>query len=437
MDMVEIITKKRDGGVLTREEIAFFVEGCVKGTVPEYQASALLMAIYFRGLDREETFALTRAMRDSGEVVDLSGIPGVKVDKHSTGGVGDKTTLIAAPIAAAAGVKIAKMSGRGLGFTGGTADKLEAIPGFRTHLTTEAFFRQVRDVGLAVVTQTAKITPADKILYALRDVTGTVENRSLIAASVMSKKLASGSDAIVLDVKCGNGAFLREQAEAEALAKLMIAMGEEAGRKVVAVISDMDQPLGLAVGNALEVQEAIRVLRGEGPEDVKELSLVLASTMIYLGGCADSTDEARRLAEELLANGAGLAKLRAMIVAQGGDGSVCDNEEAFPHAGAVKEVRAEKNGFVTAMDTKRIGEASQRAGAGRTTKEETVDPAAGILLNRKCGEPVEEGTLLATVYGSDEEKVAHAAELALSAYEITEKRPVPKRPVKAMLDNSR
>ncbi len=286
MNMVDIITKKRDGGELTPEEIRFFIDNYVKDRIPDYQASALLMAIYFRGLSRAETFALTEAMEFSGDVEDLSDLPGVKVDKHSTGGVGDKTTLVVAPVAAAAGVTVAKMSGRGLGFTGGTADKLEAIPGFRTRLEPAEFHRQLEELGLAVITQTGSITPADKKIYALRDVTGTVESPGLIASSIMSKKLAAGSDGIVLDVKCGSGALLKELAEAENLADLMIDIGRKAGRKMVAVISDMSQPLGRAVGNALEVEEAVQVLKGGGPEDLRQLCLELAGEMIRIGGRA-------------------------------------------------------------------------------------------------------------------------------------------------------
>ena len=324
MNMVDIITKKRDGGELTPEEIRFFIDNYVKDRIPDYQASALLMAIYFCGLSRAETFALTEAMEFSGDVEDLSDLPGVKVDKHSTGGVGDKTTLVVAPVAAAAGVTVAKMSGRGLGFTGGTADKLEAIPGFRTRLEPAEFHRQLEELGLAVITQTGSITPADKKIYALRDVTGTVESPGLIASSIMSKKLAAGSDGIVLDVKCGSGALLKDLAEAENMADLMIDIGRKAGRKMVAVISDMSQPLGRTVGNALEVEEAVQVLKGGGPEDLRQLCLELAGEMIWIGGRAESFEEGKETARQVLSDGRALEKFRQMVRRQGGDDRIIE-----------------------------------------------------------------------------------------------------------------
>ena len=342
MNMVDIITKKRDGGELTPEEIRFFIDNYVKDCIPDYQASALLMAIYFRGLSRAETFALTETMEFSGDVEDLSDLPGVKVDKHSTGGVGDKTTLVVAPVAAAAGVTVAKMSGRGLGFTGGTADKLEAIPGFRTRLEPAEFHRQLEELGLAVITQTGSITPADKKIYALRDVTGTVESPGLIASSIMSKKLAAGSDGIVLDVKCGSGALLKELAEAENLADLMIDIGRKAGRKMVAVISDMSQPLGRAVGNALEVEEAVQVLKGGGPEDLRQLCLELAGEMIWIGGRAESFEEGKETARQVLSDGRALEKFRQMVRRQGGDDRIVEEPERMGSSRYSRDVLAEE-----------------------------------------------------------------------------------------------
>ena len=373
MNMVDIITKKRDGGELTPEEIRFFIDNYVKDRIPDYQASALLMAIYFRGLSRAETFALTEAMEFSGDVEDLSDLPGVKVDKHSTGGVGDKTTLVVAPVAAAAGVTVAKMSGRGLGFTGGTADKLEAIPGFRTRLEPAEFHRQLEELGLAVITQTGSITPADKKIYALRDVTGTVESPGLIASSIMSKKLAAGSDGIVLDVKCGSGALLKELAEAENLADLMIDIGRKAGRKMVAVISDMSQPLGRAVGNALEVEEAVQVLKGGGPEDLRQLCLELAGEMIRIGGRAESFEEGKETARQVLSDGRALEKFRQMVRRQGGDDRIVEEPERMGSSRYSRDVLAGRTGFIAETDTREIGRASQHLGAGRLRKEDEID----------------------------------------------------------------
>ena len=331
-NMSDIIYKKREGGELSREEIQFFITDYVAGRIPDYQASALLMAIFFRGLSRRETFELTDAMRYSGDTVDLSSIPGIKVDKHSTGGVGDKTTLIVAPLASACGVPIAKMSGRGLGFTGGTVDKMESIPGFRTSLEPEEFLSQVRKIGMAVIGQTAHITPADKKLYALRDVTATVDNFGLIASSIMSKKLAAGSDAIVLDVKVGDGAFMENEQDAETLANLMVDIGDDAGRRTVAAITEMGQPLGCAVGNSLEVIEAIETLKGKGPEDITELAERLAGIMVYLGGKAQTPEEGHAMAAEALASGKGLAQFRKFVQAQGGNPTVVDDYTLFPQA---------------------------------------------------------------------------------------------------------
>lgn len=420
MNMNDIIYKKREGGKLSKEEIDWFITGYVAGDIPDYQVSALLMAIFFRGLDREETFQLTNAMRYSGDTIDLSPIKGVKVDKHSTGGVGDKTTLIVAPLAAACGVPIAKMSGRGLGFTGGTVDKMESIPGFRTSLEPEEFLNQVNEMGMAVIGQTAHITPADKKLYALRDVTSTVDNFGLISSSIMSKKLAAGSDAIVLDVKCGDGAFMENLEDAVKLAHLMVDIGTDAGRKTVAAITEMGQPLGLAVGNSLEVIEAIETLKCKGPADITELALKLSGIMVYLGGKAQSPEEGCKMTEEALKSGAGLEMLRKFITAQGGDAAVVDDYSLFPQASVKKELKAETGGYVAQIAARAIGLASQHTGAGRATKEDSVDLAAGVCLAKKVGDKVEAGEVLATFYGNDEGKVDGAMAAAKEAFVITE-----------------
>lgn len=419
MNMVDIITKKRDGEELTPEEIRFFIENYVKDRIPDYQASALLMAIYFRGLSRAETFALTEAMEFSGDVEDLSDLPGVKVDKHSTGGVGDKTTLVVAPVAAAAGVTVAKMSGRGLGFTGGTADKLEAIPGFRTRLEPAEFHRQLEELGLAVITQTGSITPADKKIYALRDVTGTVESPGLIASSIMSKKLAAGSDGIVLDVKCGSGALLKDLAEAENMADLMIDIGRKAGRKMVAVISDMSQPLGRAVGNALEVEEAVQVLKGGGPEDLRQLCLELAGEMIRIGGRAESFEEGKETARQVLSDGRALEKFRQMVRRQGGDDRIVEEPERMGSSRYSRDVLAGRTGFIAETDTREIGRASQHLGAGRLRKEDEIDFTAGIRMHVRIGNFVKEGDVLATLYGADSRRLEEAEIIMEAAIRIS------------------
>lgn len=419
MNMVDIITKKRDGGELTPEEIRFFIDNYVKDRIPDYQASALLMAIYFRGLSRAETFALTEAMEFSGDVEDLSDLPGVKVDKHSTGGVGDKTTLVVAPVAAAAGVTVAKMSGRGLGFTGGTADKLEAIPGFRTRLEPAEFHRQLEELGLAVITQTGSITPADKKIYALRDVTGTVESPGLIASSIMSKKLAAGSDGIVLDVKCGSGALLKDLSEAENLAELMIDIGRKAGRKMVAVISDMSQPLGRAVGNALEVEEAVQVLKGGGPEDLRQLCLELAGEMIWIGGRAESFEEGKETARQVLSDGRALEKFRQMVRCQGGDDRIVEEPERMGSSRYSRDVLAGRTGFIAETDTREIGRASQHLGAGRLRKEDEIDFTAGIRMHVRIGDSVQEGDVLATLYGADSRRLEEAEIIMEAAIRIS------------------
>lgn len=419
MNMVDIITKKRDGGELTPEEIRFFIDNYVKDRIPDYQASALLMAIYFRGLSRAETFALTEAMEFSGDVEDLSDLPGVKVDKHSTGGVGDKTTLVVAPVAAAAGVTVAKMSGRGLGFTGGTADKLEAIPGFRTRLEPAEFHRQLEELGLAVITQTGSITPADKKIYALRDVTGTVESPGLIASSIMSKKLAAGSDGIVLDVKCGSGALLKDLAEAENMADLMIDIGRKAGRKMVAVISDMSQPLGRAVGNALEVEEAVQVLKGGGPEDLRQLCLELAGEMIWIGGRAESFEEGKETARQVLSDGRALEKFRQIVRRQGGDDRIIEEPERMGSSRYSRDVLAGRTGFIAETDTREIGRASQHLGAGRLRKEDEIDFTAGIRMHVRIGDFVQEGDVLATLYGADSRRLEEAEIIMEAAIRIS------------------
>lgn len=423
MNMYDIIYKKREGGILDKEEIDFFVRGYTDGTIPDYQAAALLMAIFFKKMNKEETYALTAAMRNSGDVVDLSAIAGVKVDKHSTGGVGDKTTLVVGPLAAACGVPIAKMSGRGLGFTGGTVDKMEAIPGFRTTLESEEFVSLVNRIGLSILGQTAHIAPADKKIYAMRDVTATVDDLSLITSSIMSKKLASGSDAIVLDVKCGNGAFMEKFEDACELGELMVEIGKTDGKKTIAVITDMNQPLGLAVGNSLEVIEAIETLKGSGPADITELSLVLASYMIYAGEKATSPEEGYKMAKGALDSGAALTKMAEFIEGQGGEPRVTGDYTLFPRPSCSKDVYSEADGYVGAIKTREIGLASQHSGAGRETKEDTIDLSAGIMLFKKIGDPVRKGEPLAIVCGNDQTRVDKGAQEASEAFLIQAGKP--------------
>ncbi|MDO5302914.1 MAG: pyrimidine-nucleoside phosphorylase [Clostridia bacterium] len=433
MNIVDIITKKRDGGKLSKEEIEFFVNGYTKGEIPDYQASALLMAIYFQKMDKEETFQLTDVMRRSGDTIDLTAITGIKVDKHSTGGVGDKTTLIVAPLVAACGVPIAKMSGRGLGFTGGTVDKMESIPGFKTAMEPEEFLAQVNSIGMAVIGQTGHIAPADKKIYALRDVTGTVENLSLISSSIMSKKLAAGSDAIVLDVKCGDGAFMKTPEDASALGKTMCEIGQAAGKKTVALITDMNQPLGQAVGNSLEVIEAIETLKGQGPADITELSLRLAGTMIYVGGKASSIEEGDAMAKDALESGRGLEKLRQFIEAQGGNPQVLDDYSLFGPAKLSLDIVSDSYGFVQKIKAESIGLASQHTGAGRLRKEDPVDLSAGIYLHKKVGDKVAAGDVLATAYGNDQAKLEIGAAEAMRAFVIGDDAPEKEALVKEVL----
>lgn len=405
MNMNDIIYKKRIGEVLSKSEIEFFIDGYTKGDIPDYQASALLMAVMFQKLSMSETVCLTEAMKSSGDLIDLSAIHGIKVDKHSTGGVGDKTTLVVGPIAAACGVPIAKMSGRGLGFTGGTVDKMESIPGMKTSMEKDAFMKQVNDIGLAVIGQTGHIAPADKKLYALRDVTATIDNLSLISASIMSKKLAAGADAILLDVKCGSGAFMKTKEEAIALAEMMVSIGNQSGKKTVAAVTDMSQPLGLAVGNALEVIEAIHTLKGEGPLDITELSIELAGIMIYLGQKADSPEHGKQQASEAIKNGTALTKFSQFVEYQGGNSQIIDDESLFSRANFSLECKAGTEGYIGSIDANVIGLASQHTGAGRTVMGEDIDMSAGIVLHKKVGDFVQVGDALATIQGQNEMKV--------------------------------
>lgn len=402
MRMVDIIEKKRSGGELTKEEIRFFVEGYTNGTVPDYQASALLMAIYFQDMTDAERAELTMAMVESGDQIDLSSIEGVKVDKHSTGGVGDTTTLPLAAMVAAVGVPVAKMSGRGLGHTGGTIDKLEAIAGFHVEISNEQFSKQVNEIGMAVIGQSGNLTPADKKLYALRDVTGTVSSIPLIASSIMSKKIASGADAIVLDVKTGDGAFMKTVEDSIKLAEAMVKIGNSVGRNTMAIISDMGQPLGYAIGNALEVQEAIDTLKGNGPADLNELCYTLGSQMVVLGGKAATIEEARPMLEEVVANGQALEVLKKFIAAQGGDASVVDFPERLPQAQFVTELVAKESGYVAKIEAEDVGTAAMLLGAGRATKESEIDLAVGLVLRKKVGDKVEAGESLVTIHANTE-----------------------------------
>ncbi|TDF99282.1 pyrimidine-nucleoside phosphorylase [Paenibacillus piri] len=398
MRTVDIIQKKRDGKLLSTEEIEFLIEGYCSGEIPDYQMSAWAMAVYFNGMSAKETADLTMAMARSGDQADLTSIPGVKVDKHSTGGVGDTTTLILAPLAAAAGVPVAKMSGRGLGHTGGTVDKLEAIDGYRVELTKEQFLQQVRSIGVSVISQSGNITPADKMLYGLRDVTATVDSIPLIASSIMSKKIASGADAIVLDVKTGSGAFMKTLDDSIRLAQAMVEIGAQVGRATVAVITNMDEPLGFAIGNALEVREAVDTLQGAGPADLTELCLVLGAHMLQLGGKAASYDEARAAAGQLLASGAALGKLKELIAAQGGKPALADRPELLPAAEFQVPVPALEDGTVSHIDAEALGVTAMMLGAGRATKEDVIDLAVGIVLRKKVGDRVAAGEPIAELH---------------------------------------
>ncbi|PFH82036.1 pyrimidine-nucleoside phosphorylase [Bacillus sp. AFS088145] len=403
MRMVDLIEKKRDGKTLTTEEVNFVVKGFTDGSVPDYQMSAFAMAVFLKGMTEKEYSDLTMAMVHSGDTIDLSNIEGIKVDKHSTGGVGDTTTLVLGPLVASLDIPVAKMSGRGLGHTGGTIDKLEAVEGFHVELTEEEFTKQVNDIKLAVIGQTGDLTPADKKLYALRDVTATVNSIPLISSSIMSKKIAAGADAIVLDVKTGAGAFMKDIDDARDLAKAMVKIGNNVGRQTVAVISDMSQPLGFAIGNALEVKEAIDTLKGEGPKDLEELCLVLGSQMVVLAKKAETIEEARAKLLENMKNGKALEVFKAFLVAQGGDGSVVDDPSKLPQAKYVQEVVAKQDGYVSQIVADAVGTAAMKLGAGRATKESVIDLAVGLMLNKKVGEAVKKGESLVTVYSSTED----------------------------------
>lgn len=423
MRMYDVIMKKRNGGELSSEEISFFIDGYTKGEIPDYQVSALMMAIYFQKMTDKETLYLTTAMAHSGEMLDLSSIHGVKVDKHSTGGVGDKTSLALAPMVAACGISVAKMSGRGLGHTGGTIDKLESFPGFTTALTAEAFRDNVNEIGIAIMGQTADLAPADKKLYALRDVTATVDNMSLIASSIMSKKLAAGADAIVLDVKTGSGAFMKTEEDARALAREMVQIGKNAGRKTVAVVSDMDQPLGRAVGNALEVKEAIDTLNGCGPKEFEELCLTLGTQMLLAGGIVSDCKAAEEMLRRTMADGSALKKLAQFVEAQGGDAGAVYDTSLLPMAALIQPILSETEGYIGHIDCDEIGMCSLILGGGRETKESEIDLSVGLILEKKVGDYVKKGEALAYLHANDEGKAQAAAKRFLKAYHISQEKP--------------
>lgn len=403
MRMVDIIEKKRDGQALTNEEIEFFINAYTSGEIPDYQASSLAMAIFFQDMNDQERAALTMAMVNSGDVIDLSAINGIKVDKHSTGGVGDTTTLVLAPLVASVGVPVAKMSGRGLGHTGGTIDKLESVEGFHVEISEDKFVELVNEAKVAVIGQTGNLTPADKKLYGLRDVTGTVNSIPLIASSIMSKKIAAGADAIVLDVKTGNGAFMKTIEDAEALAHAMVSIGNNVGRNTMAIISDMSQPLGNAIGNALEVKEAIETLKGQGPKDLTELVMTLGSQMVVVGGKAKDLEEAQALLEKAIEDGSALESFRTFLENQDGDGSVVDDVSKLPQARFQIDLLSQKSGTVTEIIANEIGVASMMLGAGRQTKEDDIDLSVGIVLHKKVGDSVDEGEALLTIHSNREQ----------------------------------
>lgn len=424
---VDLIQKKKNGETLTKEEIDFMITDYVAGKIPDYQMSAMLMAIYFNGMENEELAAFTLAMRDSGDLVDLSPIEGIKVDKHSTGGVGDKTTLIVGPIVAACGVPVAKMSGRGLGFTGGTLDKLESISGFRIDLSAEEFFETVKKTGISVIGQTGNLAPADKLLYALRDVTATVDSIPLIAASVMSKKLAAGSDKIVLDVTTGSGAFMKNTRDAKKLAKHMVAIGNHAGKETVAILTGMEEPLGFAIGNNMEVKEAIEVLKGDGPEDVKEVSVALAGMMLSLGLENVSHSQGKRMAKKVLSSGQAFEKFKEMVQAQGGDIRYVEHPEFFERDAFEGEVLAAEDGFLSGTDTEKIGVAAGLLGAGRETKDSVIDMSAGIYLKKKIGDTVKKGEPIAICYAGTKEKLNRGMAMFESSIRYSKEAPrIPK-----------
>jgi pyrimidine-nucleoside phosphorylase len=418
MRAVDVIQRKRDGAELTREEIAFFVNGYTRGEIPDYQASALAMAVYFRGMTPPETVALTESMMGTGEVLDLSELPGPKVDKHSTGGVGDKTSMILAPLAAACGVYVPMISGRGLGHTGGTLDKLESIPGFNVRLGLDEFRQVLKKAHLGLIGQTPEIAPADRKLYSLRDVTSTVESRPLIAASIMSKKMAEGIDALVLDVKTGDGAFMAAFGDSKALAEAMVEIGRGMGKKVAALITDMSQPLGRTVGNSLEIAECIETLKGRGPKDLESLSLELAAWMLFLGGACAALDQARGKVRDALSSGAGLRKFQEVIELQGGDPRVCDDLSALPKARETVELKAPTDGRVTRIACRAVGHAAMLLGAGRETVESRVDPAVGVVLHKKVGDLVITGEPLMTLHVNDRRRLDEALALLGRSVEL-------------------
>lgn len=423
MRTVDLITRKRDGEELSAEELAYLVEGYTRGEIPDYQMSAFLMATFYSGMTEKEVGVMTELLLNSGERVDFSDIPGLKVDKHSTGGVGDKTSLIAAPIAAAAGVTVPMISGRALGHTGGTLDKLESIPGFRTNLTIDEFKAQVAKLKLAFVGQTSQIAPADGLLYALRDASGTVESIPLIASSIMSKKLAVGLDALILDVKVGTGAFMKKQVDARRLAQLMVAIGRRNGKRVQALITDMNQPLGYAIGNALEIMEVSQTLQNAGPIDLTRLSIEIAARMIHLGKIVPTIEEAREIAQRKLVDGSAYKKLKEVIKAQGGDPTVLDKFELLPNATGARDIVTTRGGYVSAVDAQVIGAASTLIGAGRNTKEDQIDHAVGVILEVKVGQKIDPGTILCRLYYRDEANVEEAADLVEDAFRISNSAP--------------
>ena len=426
---IDVIRKKRDGGELSRFEIESLVNAYTRDDIPDYQVSAWLMAVVLRGMTRAETAALTDAMLRSGEVLDLSSLPVKKVDKHSTGGVGDKTSLVLAPLAAAAGVAVPMISGRGLGHTGGTLDKLEAIPGFNVNLSVTQFRRVLETCGCAMIGQTAEIAPADRKLYALRDVTGTVESPYLICASIMSKKLAEGIDALVLDVKTGSGAFMKSEKDAAFLAELMVETGERMGKQVVALITDMDQPLGCMIGNALEVVEVVEVLRGEGPDDLRKLCLELGGWMLHLGGVADSVAAGKKQSEKLIGSGKAFDRFRQMVELQGGDPRAIDDPKKLPQARHTMMVSTPKNGYLTSLQCEQVGTACVILGGGRERKEDSVDPAVGIVLHKKVGDSISAGQALATIYYNAEARAARARQLLEESFQIADSPTREKRPL--------
>jgi pyrimidine-nucleoside phosphorylase len=428
MRAVDIIIRKRDKGELSREEIYFFVNGIATGSIPDYQTAAWAMAVLLNGMTPRETTDLTLAIAQSGDVLDMSDVVKIAVDKHSTGGVGDKTSLVVLPAVSACGLPVGKMSGRGLGFSGGTLDKMESIPGYRVDLSTEEFEHQLKEIGLVLCGQSKNLAPADGKLYALRDVTGTVQSIPLIASSVMSKKIAGGAHAVVLDVKVGNGAFMTNLKDAHELADLMVKIGQLAGRKVVALISDMNQPLGCAVGNALEVREAIETLRGGGPADFREHCLHVAAHMLVLGEVTDSLTEARALAEQSIADGSALAKFRQLVIAQGGDVSFVDDPGKLPRAALVEVVAAPRSGSLLQVQARSVGEASVMLGAGRAQKGDPLDYAVGFVIHHKVGDKIEKGQPLFTVHASEQKKLEQAVQSVLAAH-VFEDHPVPPLPL--------